>query len=60
MNITLDSQYSSSGVTGNDSNINTTTYRAAQPQRTWGSGYALDITDKVMDDKAYQGQGMTV
>ena len=60
MNITLDSQYSSSGVTGNDNNINTTTYRTAQPQRTWGSGYALDITDKVMDDKAYQGQGMTV
>lgn len=60
MNITLDSQYSQATVTGSDSNINTTEYRTAVPKSTWGSGYALDITDKVMDDKAYQGQGMTV
>lgn len=60
MNVTLDSQYSSSDVKGNDNNINTTTYRTDKPHSTWGSGYALDITDKVMDDKAYQGQGMTV
>lgn len=60
MNITLDSQYSQATVTGNDSNINTTEYRTAAPSNVWGSGYALDITDKVMDDKAYQGQGMTV
>ena len=59
MNITLDSQYSAATVTGNDSKINTTEYRTASTHRTWGSGYALDITDKVMDDKAYQGQGMT-
>lgn len=60
MNITLDSQYSQATVTGNDSNINTTEYRTASTKNIWGSGYALDITDKVMDDKAYQGQGMTV
>lgn len=60
MNITLDSQYSQATVTGSDSNINTTEYRTASPSNVWGSGYALDITDKVMDDKAYQGQGVTV
>ncbi len=60
MNITLDSQYSSSGVMGSDSNINTTEYRTVETQNVWGSGYALDITDKVMEDKAYQGQGVTV
>lgn len=60
MNITLDSQYSQATVTGSDSSINTTEYRTAEPQSIWGSGYALDITDKVMDDKAYQGQGATV
>lgn len=60
MNITLDSQYSKATVTGSDSNINTTEYRTASPSNVWGSGYALDITDKVMDDKAYQGQGVTV
>ena len=60
MNITLDSQYSASNVTGNDNPIYTTAYRTAESTKVWGSGYALDITDKVMDDKAYQGQGMTV
>ncbi len=59
MNITLDSQYSKADVTGNENRINTTEYKTASPQRTWGSGYALDITDKVMDNKAYQGQGST-
>lgn len=58
MNITIDSQYSTPKAAGNDNS--TTTYRAsAAPQSKWGSGYSLDIADKVMDDKAYQGQGMT-
>ena len=58
MNITIDSQYSTPKAAGNDNS--TTTYRAsAAPQSRWGSGYSLDIADKVMDDKAYQGQGMT-
>lgn len=57
MNITLDTQYSSSYVTDTD---NTTTYKTtAEPTRVWGSGYSLDIADKVMDDKAYQGHGLT-
>lgn len=60
MNVTLDSQYSASGVKGNDSKINTTAYRTAETTKLWRSEYALDITDKVMDDKAYQGQGATV
>ena len=38
----------------------TTTYRPQAPERTtWGSGYSLDIADKVMDNGAYQGQGKT-
>lgn len=58
MYITIDSQYSTPKAAGNDNS--TTTYRAsAAPQSKWGSGYSLDIADKVMDDKAYQGQGMT-
>lgn len=58
MYITIDSQYSTSKAAGNDNN--TTTYRtSAAPENKWGSGYSLDIADKVMDDKAYQGQGLT-
>ena len=59
MNITTDVQYSAPQVTGADTS--TITYKStASTTQVWGSGYSLDIADKVMDDKAYQGQGMTV
>ena len=58
MNITLDAQYSSPKVTNAESN--TSSYKAmTNATQTWQCGYQLDITDKVMDDKAYQGHGMT-
>lgn len=58
MNITTDVQYSALQVTGADTS--TITYKStASTSQVWGSGYSLDIADKVMDDKAYQGQGMT-
>lgn len=58
MNITLDTQYSThQNVEGAGSTI---TYKGtAASDKLWGRGYQLDIADKVMDDKAYQGQGAT-
>lgn len=58
MNITTDMQYSAPQVTGADTS--TITYKSTtSTSQVWGSGYSLDIADKVMDDKAYQGHGMT-
>lgn len=59
MNIAIDSQYSSSKSAGNDNKIKTTEYRTDKPTNTWGSGYTVDIADKVMDNEAYHGHGMT-
>lgn len=58
MNITLDTKLSSSPVADTD---RTTAYKAtADSLQVGNSGYSLDITDnKVMDDKAYQGHGLT-
>ena len=58
MNITLDAKLSSSPVADTD---RTTTYTTtADSLQVGNSGYSLDITDnKVMDDKAYQGHGLT-
>lgn len=58
MNITLDAKLSSSPVADTD---RTTAYKAtADSLQVGNSGYSLDITDnKVMDDKAYQGHGLT-
>ena len=58
MNITLDAKFSSSPVTDTDK---TTTYKTtADSIQVRSSGYSLDITDnKVMDDNAYQGHGLT-
>ena len=58
MNITLDAKLSSSPVADTD---RTTTYKTtADSLQVGNSGYSLDITDnKVMDDKAYQGHGLT-
>lgn len=59
MNITVDTQYSASVPVGTEST--TTTYKpAAQGTGTVPrSGYTLDIADKVMDNEAYGGHGMT-
>ena len=58
MNITLDAKLSSSPVADTD---RTTPYKTtADSLQVGNSGYSLDITDnKVMDDKAYQGHGLT-
>ena len=58
MNITLDAKLSSSPVADTD---RPTTYKTtADSLQVGNSGYSLDITDnKVMDDKAYQGHGLT-
>lgn len=58
MNIIFDSQHTAPNVTGTDNY--TTTYKAtAATESKFNSGYSLDIADKVMDDKAYQGHGLT-
>jgi hypothetical protein len=59
MNITVDTQYSASVPVNTEST--TTTYKPAA-QSTGNvsrSGYKLDIADKVMDNEAYGGHGMT-
>lgn len=59
MNITVDTQYSVSVPVNTEST--TTTYKPAA-QGTGAvsrSGYTLDIADKVMDNEAYGGHGMT-
>lgn len=60
MNIVLDSQFSTTGLADTDSSITTTYKPTARTQSAWGSGYSLDIADKVMDNGAYQGQGATI
>lgn len=57
MNITMDTQYSAPKVTNTETNTNT--YKTSTATPMWQNGYQLDITDKVMDDKAYQGHGKT-
>lgn len=58
MNVTMDVQHSSTKVTGSE--IHTNTYRTSTGStQMWNSADKLDIADKVTDDKAYQGQGMT-
>ena len=59
MNITVDTQYSASVPVNTEST--TTTYKPAA-QSTGNvsrSGYKLDIADKVMENEAYGGHGMT-
>ncbi len=58
MNITIDTQFSTSGP----ENVTTTYKPATNTQDTGnvsGSGYILGIADKVMDNEAYTGHGMT-
>lgn len=59
MNITVDTQYSASVPV--NAEPTTTTYKpSAQGTGTVSrSGYTLDIADKVMDNEAYGGHGMT-
>lgn len=58
MNVTLDTQLSPVSVTGTDK---TTAYQTtADSLQVGSSGYSLDITEnKVTDDSAYQGHGLT-
>ena len=59
MNITVDTQYSAS-VPVNTEQATTTYKPAAQGTGAVSrSGYTLDIADKVMDNEAYGGHGMT-
>ena len=59
MDILIDSKISTSAVATADNN-NTTTYKPnIQTQKAWGSGYSLDIADKVMENEAYKGHGLT-
>lgn len=59
MNITVDTQYSASVPVNTEST--TTTYKPAATGtgKVSRSGYTLDIADKVMDNEAYGGHGMT-
>ena len=59
MNITIDTQFSASGPANTE--ITTTTYKpAAQGTGTVSqSGCMQDIADKVMDNEAYKGHGLT-
>ena len=59
MNITMDTFYSTQNVEGTGSTISYTAAAISESERTWGSGCTLDIADKVMENNAYQGQGMT-
>lgn len=59
MNITVDTQYSASVAVNTEST--TTIYKPAAhgTGNVPRSGYTLDIADKVMDNEAYGGHGMT-
>ena len=59
MKITVDTQYSASVPVNTEST--TTTYKpsAQHTGKVSRSGYTLDIADKVMDNEAYGGHGMT-
>ncbi len=59
MNLTVDTQYSASVSVNTESN--TTTYKPSTQGtgKVSRSGYTLDIADKVMDNEAYGGHGMT-
>lgn len=58
MNVTLNSQVSTTAQAGTE-NITTITYKPqAAAQEVRSGGFQLDIADKVMDNEAY-GQGLT-
>lgn len=59
MKITVDTQYSASVPVNTEST--TTTYKpsAQNTGKVSRSGYTLDIADKVMENEAYGGHGMT-
>ncbi len=58
MNVNLDSQFSTKAAANTD-NITTTYQPPSRTQTAWDNGYSLDIADKVMDNEAYQGHGLT-
>lgn len=58
-NITLDTPFSTTGLADIDG-ATSTIYRPPVPaQKAQGSGYSLDIADKVTDNEAYGGHGLT-
>ena len=61
MNIAIDTQFSTSNTAGVEAG--TTTYKAAVSSQgtgnVSGSSFLLDIADKVMDNEAYRGHGLT-
>lgn len=61
MNIAIDTQFSTSSTAGVEAG--TTTYKAAVSSQgtgnVSGSSFLLDIADKVMDNEAYRGHGLT-
>lgn len=61
MNIAIDAQFSTSNPAGVEAG--TTTYKAAVSSQgtgiVSGSSFLLDIADKVMDNEAYTGHGLT-
>ena len=61
MNIVIDTQFSTSSTAGVEAG--TTTYKAAVSSQgtgnVSGSSFLLDIADKVMDNEAYRGHGLT-
>lgn len=61
MNIAIDMQFSTSNTAGVEAG--TTTYKAAVSSQgtgnVSGSSFLLDIADKVMDNEAYRGHGLT-
>ncbi len=61
MKITVDTQYSASVPVNTESTTTTTTYKpsAQHTGKVSRSGYTLDIADKVMENEAYGGHGMT-
>lgn len=61
MNITIDTQFSATGPANTETT--TTTYKPTTHAQGTGtvsrSGYTQDIADKVMDNEAYKGHGLT-
>lgn len=58
-NITLDTPFSTAGLADIDGATSTIYRPPVQTQKAQGSGYSLDIADKVTDNEAYKGHGWT-
>ncbi|MCM1183067.1 MAG: DUF6240 domain-containing protein [Roseburia sp.] len=58
-NITLDTPFSTAGLADIDNATSTVYKPPVRTQKAQGSGYSLDIADKVTDNEAYKGHGWT-